>query len=257
MIFIGTSGWQYKQWRQAFYPARIPQRSWLEHYSARFQTVEVNNTFYNLPDGDVFEHWKRQTPADFVFALKMSRFLTHLKRLREPEEAVDRFLDRARSLGAKRGPILLQLPPTMKADAGRLDAALAAFPRSERVAVEFRHESWFVPEIHALLERRGAALCLADAPGRKQPYWRTADWGMLRFHEGRGPHAPGYSRSALRTWAARTAQVWGPDRDVFAYFNNDTAGWALRDAVVFAELAARAGLSPSRVPDEAAIGAVG
>ena len=248
VIFIGTSGWQYPHWRRVFYPDRLPQRKWLEHYASNFQTVEVNSTFYNLPDAEVFEEWKRQTPADFVFALKMSRFLTHLKRLRDPEEPVQRFLDRARRLGRKRGPILVQLPPSFKADPGRLDAALAAFPRSVHVAVELRHESWFVPEVRSILERRGAALCLADAPRRSTPHWRTAGWGMVRFHEGVGPEAPGYRRSALRTWAARLARMWTADDDVFAYFNNDSGGWALRDAAVFAALATRAGLRPSRVP---------
>lgn len=247
MVFVGTSGWQYRHWRGVFYPPKLPQRRWLDHYSSCFQTVEVNNTFYNLPDGDVFDDWKRQTPPDFVFALKMSRFLTHLKRLRDPEEPVQRFMDRARRLGRKRGPILLQLPPTFKVDPARLDATLAAFPRSERVAVEFRHESWFVPEVRSLLERRGAALCLADAPNRKQPYWRTAAWGLLRFHEGRGPDGPGYARPALRAWATRVARLWGPQNDIFAYFNNDSQGWAIRDAIVFAELVSRAGLHPSRV----------
>ncbi|HEX7265528.1 MAG TPA: DUF72 domain-containing protein [Candidatus Dormibacteraeota bacterium] len=247
MVFIGTSGWQYRHWRHVFYPDKLPQQSWLEHYAASFQTVEVNNTFYNLPEAGVFDAWKRQTPSDFVFALKMSRFLTHLKRLRDPEEPVERFMDRARSLGRKRGPILIQLPPMLKVDVGRLDAALAVFPSSERVAVEFRHESWFVSQVRSLLEQRGAALCLADAPNRTQPYWRTAAWTLLRFHEGRSPNAPGYSRPALSTWVARLARDWGPESDAFAYFNNDAGGWALRDAVVFAQLAARAGLKPSRV----------
>jgi len=248
MVFVGTSGWQYPHWRRLFYPENVPQHTWLEYYSRRFQTVEVNNTFYNLPEAEVFAEWKRQTPPDFVFALKMSRFLTHLKRLRDPEDPVRRFMTRARRLGRKRGPILVQLPPSLKADPGRLDAALAAFPRSARVAVEFRHDSWFVDEVRSVLERRGAALCLADAPKRKQPHWQTAPWGMVRFHEGRGSHAPGYGSGALRTWATRIASTWGPTSDVFVYFNNDTGGWATRDAVVFAELAARAGLKPSRVP---------
>src|SRR4030088_2888056 len=111
MVYVGTSGWQYRHWREVLYPAKLPQRRWLEYFSSRFQTVEVNNTFYNLPDGAVFDEWKRETPPDFIFALKMSRFLTHLKRLRDPEEPVERFMERARRLGRKRGPILLQLPP--------------------------------------------------------------------------------------------------------------------------------------------------
>ena len=250
MIFIGTSGWQYKHWRRVFYPDRLPQGKWLELYAAHFQTVEVNNTFYRLPEPGVFDEWKRRTPADFVFALKMSRFLTHLKGLRDPEEPVQRFMDRARRLGRKRGPILVQLPPSFKVDAGRLDATLAAFPRSVRVAVELRHESWFVPEVRSVLERSGAALCLADAPGRRTPYWRTAGWGMVRFHEGTGSNRPGYGRSALREWAVRLARMWSSDDPVFAYFNNDSQGWAIHDAAVFGALAARAGLRPTRVPQD-------
>jgi len=147
MLYVGTSGWQYRHWKEVFYPPKLPQRGWLEYFAKRFQTTEVNNTFYNLPDASVFEHWEKVAPHDFLFALKMSRFLSHLKRLRDPEEPVERFLERARRLGGKRGPILIQLPPSMRVDAGRLKTTLAAFPASERVAVEFRHESWFVPEV--------------------------------------------------------------------------------------------------------------
>jgi uncharacterized protein YecE (DUF72 family) len=248
MLYVGTSGWQYRHWKRVFYPEKLPQREWLPYFAKRFQTVEVNNTFYNLPEETVFEHWKEATPGDFVFALKMSRYLTHIKRLHDPEEPVHRFMERARKLGRKCGPVLLQLPPSLEADCGVLDEALSTFSPAVRVAVEFRHESWFTAETRKLLEKRRAALCLADSPQRKQPYWRTADWGFVRFHEGRGSRAPGYERDALRTWARRIADTWGPRDDVFAYFNNDTAGYAIEDAVTFAELAETAGLSPTRVP---------
>lgn len=252
MLYVGTSGWQYRHWKRVFYPEKLPQREWLPYFAERFQTVEVNNTFYNLPEESVFEHWKAATPGDFVFALKMSRYLTHIKRLHDPEEPVHRFMERASKLGRKCGPVLLQLPPSLKADCGLLDEALSSFSTAVRVAVEFRHESWFTVETRALLEKRRAALCLADSPQRKQPYWPTADWGLVRFHEGRGRRAPGYERDALRTWARRIADRWGPRDDVFAYFNNDAAGYAIKDAVTFAELAETAGLSPTRVPSEAA-----
>lgn len=252
MLHIGTSGWQYRHWKGIFYPEKLPQREWLPWFAQRFQTVEVNNTFYNLPERAVFEQWKRAVPADFTFALKMSRYLTHIKRLRDPEEPVHRFMERAKKLGRKHGPVLMQLPPSLEVDAGLLDEALSAFDPAVRVAVEFRHESWFTSETRQVLERRKAAMCLADSPQRTQPWWRTADWGFVRFHQGRGSHAPGYERDALRTWARRIADLWGPRHDIFAYFNNDTAGWAVKDAITFAELAETAGLSPTRVPSRAA-----
>src|SRR4030081_1044078 len=141
MLYIGTSGWQYKHWRRIFYPEKLPQRDWLPYYAERFRTVEVNNTFYNLPEKTVFEQWQENTPADFIFALKMSRYLTHLKRLHDPGEPVQRFMEPAAACGPTSGPLLLQLPPTSRADSALLDRALGTFDSSVRVAVEFRHES--------------------------------------------------------------------------------------------------------------------
>ena len=247
---MGTSGWQYAHWKRVFYPDKLPQRSWLPYFAERFQTVEVNNTFYNLPDKPVFDHWRKTSPPDFIFALKMSRFLTHLKRLHDPEEPVDRFLDRARRLGPKMGPILIQLPPRFSLNLERLAETLDQFPDGVRVAVEFRDESWFVDDVRELLERRRVALCLADSPRRKQPMWRTAAWGFVRFHEGKGAQAPGYQRDVLRRWVERIAETWPARDDVFVYFNNDAKGYAIRDAVTFAQLAAASGLTPTRVPDQ-------
>ncbi len=252
MLYVGTSGWQYPHWKRVFYPDKVAQRLWLPYFAERFQTVEVNNTFYNLPDKPVFDHWRQTSAPDFVFALKMSRFLTHLKRLHDPQQPVERFLDRARRLGPKLGPILLQLPPHLELNIERLSATLEEFPRTVRVAIEFRDESWFGPETRELLERRGVALCLADSPRRKQPVWRTAAWGFVRFHEGKGAHAPGYERNVLRRWVERIAELWPARDDVFVYFNNDAEGYAIRDAVTFAELAAASGLRPTRVPSQSA-----
>jgi uncharacterized protein YecE (DUF72 family) len=252
MLYLGTSGWQYRHWRRVFYPEQLPQRDWLPYYAERFSTVEINNTFYNLPEKPVFEQWKQRTPDDFVFALKMSRFLTHLKRLHDPEEPVQRFLDRAEALGQKLGPVLIQLPPSFHADVDLLEATLATFGKSVRVAVEFRDESWFTDETRKILERRKAALCLADSPRRKQPFWRTADWGFVRFHEGSGGlgvRRPGYATQALHTWVRRIADTWGPRADVYTYFNNDHGGYAIKDAITFASLAGNAGLLPTRVPE--------
>jgi uncharacterized protein YecE (DUF72 family) len=247
MLYLGTSGWQYRHWRGTFYPKKLPQRDWLSYYAERFQTVEVNNTFYNLPDKSVFEQWRERTPKDFLFALKMSRYLTHLKRLHDPAEPVHRFMEGAASLGSKLGPILIQLPPNYQADIESLDRVLDAFDHSIRIAVEFRHESWFTPATRSVLERHKVALCLADSPARKQPYWRTADWGFVRFHEGTGRQAPGYERNVLRNWARRLADMWEAN-DVYVYFNNDTGGYAIKDAITFAELARGEGLSPTRIP---------
>jgi uncharacterized protein YecE (DUF72 family) len=244
---VGTSGWQYKDWRGRLYPETLPQRSWLEHYAEHFATVEVNNAFYRLPDKAVFEGWRSRTPADFCVVVKASRYLTHIKRLREPEEPVARLMERAAGLGDKLGPILLQLPPTMRADAGLLDACLGCFPGDVRLAVEPRHDSWWAPDVRAVLERRGAALCWADRRGRPvTPLWRTADWGYLRLHEGQARPWPCYGRQSLRTWAGRLADTWPDDADVFVFFNNDPGGAAVDNALTFAALVRRTGRSVTR-----------
>jgi uncharacterized protein YecE (DUF72 family) len=244
---IGTSGWQYRHWRDRFYQG-IPQRRWLEHYAERFATVESNAAFYRLPDADTFAAWAERTPDDLVMAVKASRYLTHVRRLKEPEEPVERLLDRARRLGPKLGPILLQLPPNLQAEPELLDRTLRAFPDDVRVAVEPRHDSWWTDEVRALLTERKAALCLADSPKRKTPLWRTADWGYLRLHEGRATPHPCYGRTALDTWAKHLAELWPASADVFVYFNNDPEGCAVRDARWFAAAVKRTGRTPTRVP---------
>lgn len=250
MLHVGTSGWQYPHWRGTFYPQRLPQREWLDWYCARFSTVEVNNTFYNLPAPATFDAWRERTPDGFLLAVKMSRFLTHVKRLRDAGEIVENFMERALRLRPKLGPVLVQLPPRFGVDVDRLDGVLRALGRwpSVRVAVEFRDQSWYTDEVRQLLESHGAALVLADSRRRAQPHWRTADWGFVRFHEGRASPRPCYGERALATWAERVASLWKPSEDVYCFFNNDTRACALRDAVVFARLAGKAGLPVSRVP---------
>jgi uncharacterized protein YecE (DUF72 family) len=248
VLYVGTSGWQYRHWRGRFYPRGLAARVWLDHYAERFATVEINNTFYRLPPRETFAGWAGRFPRDFVIAVKASRYLTHIRRLRDPHDPVRLLLERAEPLGARLGPILVQLPPNLRVDAERLDETLRAFGRSVRVAVEPRHESWFTDEIRSVLERRGAALCLADRGSRAvTPLWRTADWGYVRFHFGRARPRSCYGRSALAHWVERVADLWGDD-DVYAYFNNDGEGCAVRDAVVFAHLAETRGLHPTRVP---------
>jgi uncharacterized protein YecE (DUF72 family) len=246
VIIVGTSGWQYRDWRGRFYPEGLPQRLWLEHYAARFATVEVNNAFYRLPERDTFAKWRARTPDDFCVAVKVSRYLTHIRRLRDPEEPVARFLDRATALGDRLGPVLLQLPPTLRADVAALDATLALFPRRVRVAVEPRHASWWTDETRAVLAARGAALCWADRQGRPvTPLWRTADFGYLRLHEGRAKPRPRYGKIALASWLDRIdAGV-----DTYVFFNNDPGGAAVIDAGALAAAARRRGLSVTRAPD--------
>jgi uncharacterized protein YecE (DUF72 family) len=247
-VLIGTSGWQYRHWKGRLYPPRLPQRAWLEHYAERFATVEVNATFYRLPAPSTAEAWAARVPGDFVFAVKVSRYLTHVRRLREPGEPVARFMAVAEALGPKLGPVLMQLPPNMRADLPALDATLRAFPSGVRIAVEPRHETWFTAELYALLERRGAALCWADRPGWRPEHVRTAGWGYLRLHGGRATPRPCYGRAALASWAGRIAERFGPGDDVFAFTNNDPEGCAVRDARVLARQVARHGLRPTRVP---------
>jgi uncharacterized protein YecE (DUF72 family) len=247
-VKIGTSGWQYRHWRRAFYPEGMGTSRWLGYYASCFDTVEVNNAFYRLPDASVFERWRRSTPPGFEVAVKMSSYLTHNRRLRDPAEPVCRFLDRARHLEEKLGPVLLQLPPTMRADAARLDAALSCFGPSVRVAVEARHASWDCDEVWHVLSTHNSAWVVADAPWRRWPVVRTADWGYLRFHEGRASPRPCYGRTALAGWAARVADLWPDTADVYAYFNNDTCACALRDARWLAAAVRRSGRTPTRVP---------
>jgi uncharacterized protein YecE (DUF72 family) len=256
-MMIGTSGWQYRDWRGRLYPAGVPQRRWLEHYATQYLTVENNNTFYRLPPRETFESWRERTPADFVMTVKASRYLTHVRRLRDPAGPAARLLEAAAGLGPKLGPVLLQLPPTLKADPGALDECLKALRTAWaaagqgplRLVVEPRHETWWSQETRQLLTRHGAALCWADRRGRPvTPLWRTTGWGYLRFHEGTAAPWPRYGRQALRSWAARLAATWPDEDDVYVYFNNDPGGAAVLNSAQFAAAARRAGRTVTRTP---------
>ncbi|MCH0543093.1 DUF72 domain-containing protein [Streptomyces sp. MUM 203J] len=248
-LVVGTSGWQYRDWSGVLYPAGTPQRLWLEEYAAAFAAVEINNAFYRLPTRETFETWRDRTPGDFTIAVKASRYLTHIKRLRDPEEPVRRLMDHAAGLGDRLGPVLLQLPPTLRADPELLDSCLGVFPAGSRVAVEPRHDSWWSPEVRRVLENRGAALCWADVESRPvTPLWRTAAWGYLRFHVGRARPWPRYGRQALHSWVDRISDAWDDTADVYAFFNNDPNAAAVHDAVAFAGAARDAGLTVTRAP---------
>ena len=246
MLIVGTSGWQYRDWKGLFYPRGADE---LPYYAAGFASVELNNPFYRLPSKDTFQQWASQVPGDFVFAVKMSRYLTHIKRLRDPAEPVERFLRHAEGLGDKLGPVLLQLPPTLPFDKEALHAVLSEFPRSVRVAVEPRHESWWSSVARWVLEKHDAALCWPDRLGHPlSPLWRTAGFGYVRFHEGRANPRPRYGRTSLSSWLDRIESAF-PEAPVYTYFNNDPGGAALHDAVAFAHAAERRGLDVTRVPE--------
>jgi len=259
-VLVGTSGWQYRDWRGGLYPEGVPQRRWLEHYATQYMTVENNGTFYRLPSRETFEGWRARTPNDFVMAVKASRYLTHVRRLRDPAEPVARLLGAAAGLGPKLGPILLQLPPTMTAEPALLDAGLREFrdawpgvrgdgPEVLRIVVEPRHESWWTDEVREMLAGHDAALCWADRLGRPvTPLWRTAGWGFLRFHEGAADPWPRYGEDALRSWVERIKEAHRSQADVYVYFNNDPGGAAVVNSAEFAALAREAGLTPTRAP---------
>lgn len=231
---IGTSGWTYRSWRGVLYPDDVAQRRWLECYAEVFDTVELNASFYRLPSAEQFASWKRRTPPGFAFALKGSRFVTHVRRLAAVEEALQAFFAHSRELGRKAVVTLWQLPPSLECDPTRLAAFLEVLPRgrTRRQAVEFRHPSWYVAEVYSLLERRDVALVLPDsaenAAMRAPEFRHTAGFTYLRFHCGRGRRG-NYTEEQLQEWAERIAD-WCRYGDVYAYFNNDWEGFAVRNA---------------------------
>jgi len=242
-IWVGTSGWQYASWKRRFYPDKLSQREWLAYFSERFPTVEVNNSFYRLPEESAFERWRKESAPGFLVTVKASRYITHIKRLADPSDPVKLFWSRARKLGAKLGPVLFQLPPNFKADLARLEAFLKVLPRSMRAALEFREPSWEIEEVHAALDRAGAAYVLADRPGWRMGQVVTGGWSYIRLHQGRRT-SPFYARSKLRRWADRIEQLSADD--VYVYFNNDELGAAVKDARTLMEILEDRGLDVAR-----------
>jgi uncharacterized protein YecE (DUF72 family) len=249
-VLIGTSGWQYADWREPFF-AGVPQKRWFEFVMDNFATVELNVTFYRLPKREVFAGWHARSPADAVITVKASRYLTHIKRLRDPHKSVAMLMERVEPLGSKLGPILVQLPPDLRVDVAALADTLDAFPKGTRLAVEPRHTTWWTEEVRSVLTERNASLVWADRKGRPvTPLWRTADWGYLRLHEGATRVWPFYGRRSLATWAERIAQTYDDRADMFVYFNNDPNCAAVDNAVTFAGELQRLGRTTTRVPSE-------
>lgn len=229
-LHIGTSGWVYKHWLGIFYPRDMRGTEQLPFYAERFDTVEINYSFYRLPERSVFEQWRVQSPPDFLFAVKGSRYLTHMKKLKDPEEPLARLFERAGGLEEKLGPILFQFPAQWQLNLERFTAFLAILTRYPhcRYAFEFRHRSWLTPEIYAGLEDAGAALCLPVHPAMPLDIRLTAPWTYIRMHTGR--YGIGYTDGELEEWAERIGRFVGEGADTYVYFNNDPGGHALDDA---------------------------
>jgi uncharacterized protein YecE (DUF72 family) len=237
-IRIGCSGWNYADWRERLYPKGLPARRWLEYYAQVFDTVEVNNTFYRLPNRSAVENWVKQVPDGFVFAVKASRYLTHIKRLANMDEGVRRYWERIEPLAGspKMGPVLWQLPGNFQRDDDRLRHALEHLPKGARHCFEFRHESWFTEDVYKLLRRHRAALVIGDSPERPfQTYEMTAKWTFVRFHYGNRGRGGNYSAKELEQWAERL-DGWRREVEVYAYFNNDWNAYAVKNALELGRL---------------------
>lgn len=230
-MHIGTSGWTYPHWRGAFYPEDLRDDQRLRFYAARLTSVEINNSFYRLPEESTLVRWRDATPADFVFAAKASRYITHMKKLKDPQASADRFMERMDVLGDKLGPILFQLPPHWRLNTNRLARFLETLDSDRRFAFEFRDPSWFDDRVYALLERHNCALCIYELAGMRSPRELTADFVYVRLHGPREAYRGSYDTRALARWAAALSAWRSEGRDFFCYFDNDEAGYAVRDAL--------------------------
>ncbi len=229
-IRIGTSGWHYKHWRGPYYPPSVPPRAMLDYYRRDFDTVEINNSFYRLPPTTTFEAWKEATQSDFCFAVKGSRYLTHNKKLLDPEPALERLMTAAGGLGAKLGPILFQLPPNWHCNLGRLQQFLHVLPAGQRYSIECRDQSWHNEEVYRLLKGSNVAFCLYELGGVRSPVEVTADFVYVRLHGPGNKYQGDYSAATLKSWAT-TIHRWNKsDIDVYVYFDNDQSGYAVKNA---------------------------
>ncbi len=226
---IGTSGWHYDHWKGGFYPQDLPRTEWLDFYARHFSTLEINNSFYHLPSENAFVNWRESSPAGFTFAVKVSRFITHVKKLRNAQEALDNFLGRARLLQEKLGPLLYQLPPNMKRNDEVLESFLSLLPPELSHAFEFRNEGWFDEGVFDLLRRHRIGFCIYDMGSHPTPVLATADFAYIRFH-GSAQGDGCYSDNELEEWAERIAALGEKVRAVYIYFNNDAEGFALKNA---------------------------
>lgn len=238
---IGCSGWHYEHWRGLYYPRDLPRSKWLQFYAKQFTTVELNNSFYHLPSEKAFASWHDSTPEDFVFAVKVSRFITHVRKLRNVGSALENFISRASFLGKKLGPLLYQLPPNMRRNDALLDNFLASLPPGHQHVIEFRHQGWIDDQVFAILRRHNAALCIFDMPGLSCPVVATSDFAYIRFHGSQWLYSSCYSEEELSQWAEKITSLGRDIKAVYVYFNNDAEAFAVRNAITLKRLLLSAG----------------
>ena len=230
-IHIGTSGWNYKHWKGPFYPEDIPAKQWFDHYAKNFHTVEINRTFYRLPEPETFEQWRRNALEGFFFSLKASRYITHVKKLKDPLQPVSDFMERAGRLKEKLGPVLFQLPPRWKCNPERLGAFLKVLPENRRYALEFRDDTWWNSEVYEILRSHNVAFCTFHLAGVLSPLEITADFAYIRLHGPGDAYQGSYDENSLSQWADQIGQWRAEGLEIYIYFDNDEKGHAPRDAL--------------------------
>ena len=230
-IHIGTSGWHYSHWKGAFYPDDLSSSDYLSFYQERFRTVEINNTFYKTPEKKTLQEWKDTVKEDFIFSVKASRFITHMKKLKDPEEPIHNFLNKISLFKENLGPILFQLPPKWKINSERLKNFLESLPEGHRYVFEFRDPSWFDDEVYSLMASYQTAFCIYDLNQQISPKKITADFIYIRLHGPNGPYQGQYSTQDLAGWAGAFSTWKEKVDDIFCYFDNDQAGYAAQDAL--------------------------
>jgi len=253
-VHIGCSGWYYDHWHSLYYPQGLPKAKWLQFYANQFDTVELNNSFYHLPSEKTFATWRQSTPDNFVFAVKVSRFITHIKRLRNLGSAMDKFLTHAALLKEKLGPLLYQLPPNMKRNDELLRSFVSALPPEYQHVFEFRHESWIDHSVFRILQEYKVGLCVFDMPGLSCPLVATGDFAYIRFHGSESLYSSCYSNEELSRWALRIIQLAGEVRAVYVYFNNDAEAFAVRNALSLSKLISTASVSEPRPESPPSLG---
>lgn len=238
-LYVATSGWYYDHWKGPFYPEDLPKNRFLEYYSERFNTVEINNSFYRLPEESTIAEWRDKTPDDFAFSVKASRLITHIKRLKDPGRTLPNFLDRIKAFGDKLGPILFQLPPKWNVNTERLREFLDALPKDNRYTFEFRDISWFTPKVYDMLAEYNAALCMYDFNHVLSPRKLTADFAYMRLHGPNGPYRGQYTDEVLEDWADAFTEWFKDVDEIYCYFDNDEAGYAAKDALRLIDIYSR------------------
>ncbi len=236
--FIGTSGWHYNDWKGRFYPEKLPKAKWLEYYARHFTTLELNNSFYRLPSEEAFARWYGSSPPGFTFAVKVSRYITHIKRLKDCEEALNNIMSRSVLLKEKLGPLLYQLPPGLHRDDDMLTAFLENLPGGFRHVIEFRHKSWLAEEVFDILRQYCVGFCVFDMPKLTSPLMATADFAYIRFHGSDSFYSSCYTDGELADWAGRITEMAKNLDSVYIYFNNDIEGFALKNAETIREFLA-------------------